>query len=284
MRRESRLSLVTGQLRKPEEMRGLAADGERAPSSPGQGVSLAPLPVCERPPPDRPVPTWVSPRGGKTDGSLIISQAPAPVGLSEKQKALRSPQRSSPPVSGSGEREAPPSPAAAAAPPVPSVSRVACFLLKFSLNQTLQPLSPPSDDGPAASHPQGEPFEGVAFPSGERVFVEGPGSSGRPRWDPPSTVAWRGQPAPSLLGSSRTVSPAKMVPTWSVHAGRGTDAVQVRLRLPGRRVGASQARPPQLRHLLLWQPVPALSRSELAPEHPCPGDKAPRRNGTWRVQ
>lgn len=89
------------------------------------------------------------------------------------------------------------------------------------MNQTLQPLSPPSDDGPAASHPQGEPFEGMAFPSGEGVFVEGPGSSGRPRWDPPSAVAWQGQPGPSLLGSSCTVWPAEVVPTWSVHAGRG---------------------------------------------------------------
>ena len=53
------------------------------------------------------------------------------------------------------------------------------------------------------------------------MFAEGPGSWGLPCLDLPSAVAWRGQPGPSLLGSSCTVSPAAMVPTWSVHAGRG---------------------------------------------------------------
>lgn len=63
------------------------------------------------------------------------------------------------------------------------------------MNQTLQPLSPPSADSPAASHPQ----RGWSFLPREGVFVEGPGSWGQLRWDPPSAVAWWGQPGPSLL-------------------------------------------------------------------------------------
>lgn len=132
-------------------MRGLVANRERAPSSPSRGVSLASHPVCEGPPPDRSDPKWVSPRGGKIDSSLMINQVPVPVGLSEKQKALRSPQGSTPPVSGSGEREAPPSPAAASRLPptaaaptqsVPSVSGAAYFLLKVSVSRhfSAQPL------------------------------------------------------------------------------------------------------------------------------------------------
>ena len=217
------------------------ANGERALSSPCRGVSLASHSICEGPPPDRSVPKWVSPQGRKIDGSLMINQVPVAFGLSEKQKALRSPQGSTPPVSPTLAR----SPVAAPVggrrrPTCPICLGAACFLLKvlvsrrlsaqplliFALcdlmclpscfsnasslhlrhlfpwtprwvNQTLQPLSPPSDDGPAALHPQGEPFEGVAFPSGEGVFVEGPGSSGRPPRDPPSAMAWRGQPGPS---------------------------------------------------------------------------------------
>lgn len=64
-------------------------------------------------------------------------------------------------------------------------------------------------------------MRGWSFLPREGVFAEGPGSWGLPCLDLPSAVAWRGQPGPSLLGSSCTVSPAAMVPTWSVHAGRG---------------------------------------------------------------
>lgn len=47
---------------------------------------------------------------GKIDRSLIRNQQPLPVGLSEKQKAMRSPQGSTLPVSGSGSRRPHPRP------------------------------------------------------------------------------------------------------------------------------------------------------------------------------
>lgn len=64
-KRESGLSLVHRAAPETREMRGLVANGERAPNSPGRGCEPGlppPRPVFEGPPPDRSVPKWVSPQ------------------------------------------------------------------------------------------------------------------------------------------------------------------------------------------------------------------------------
>ena len=138
--------MSTGQLQKPEEMRGLVVNGERAPSSPAWGCESGlppPLPVFEGPPPDRSVPKWVSPWGRKNRRQPDKKPAAVPVRLSEKQKAVRSPQGSTPPVSRSrsGRTHPRPQPIMAPAPPQ-SVSAAACFLLRVSVLKHLsaQPL------------------------------------------------------------------------------------------------------------------------------------------------
>lgn len=70
------------------------------------------------------------------------------------------------------------------------------------MNQTLQLLSPPSANGPAASFPHSEPFEGMEFPSWEGGVRGGAGVLGstqrRGLEGAAGAFCWA-QPAPSHL-------------------------------------------------------------------------------------